>query len=92
LRGKRQIRADLFDSQINKQAFNKDASVAIKAVAISQPQIQDEYETVILGHPGTSFGLIGGLTATADMQSKTNQLTAVIDPKELRLQERFVVK
>src|SRR5688572_33137068 len=27
------------------------------------------------GHPGVSFGLIGGLIAAADMQSKTNSFT-----------------
>jgi PBP1b-binding outer membrane lipoprotein LpoB len=79
-------------AQMNKQAFNKDANVSLKSIAISQPQIQDEYETVVLGHPGMSFGLVGALVAAADMQSKTNQLTAVIEPKELRLQDRFVTK
>lgn len=79
-------------AQMNKQAFNKEANLALKSVAISQPQIQDEYETVVLGHPGLSFGLVGGLIAAADMQSKTDRLTAVIEPKELRLQDRFVAK
>lgn len=79
-------------AQMNKQAFNKEANAAVKSVAISQPQIQDEYETVVLGHPGMSFGLIGGLVAAADMQSKTSQLNAVLEPKELKLQERFAKK
>lgn len=79
-------------AQMNKQAFNKEANLSLKSLAISQPQIQEEYETVVLGHPGMSFGLIGGLVAAADMQSKTNRLTAVIKPEELKLQERFAQK
>jgi len=79
-------------AQMNKQAFNNQANVSLKSLAISQPRIQDEYETIVLGHPGMSFGLIGGLIAAADMQSKTNKLTAVIEPKELKLQERFTSK
>lgn len=79
-------------AQMNKQAFNKEGNLSLKSLAISQPQIQEEYETVVLGHPGMSFGLIGGLVAAADMQSKTNRLTAVIKPEELKLQERFAQK
>jgi hypothetical protein len=36
-----------------------------------------------------SFGLIGGLIAAADMQMKSTKLTAAIDPKEARIQQRF---
>lgn len=79
-------------AQMNKQAFNKEANVSLKSLAISQPQIQDEYETIVLGHPGMSFGLIGGLVAAVDMQGKTKRLNAVIEPKELKLQERFATK
>lgn len=79
-------------AQTNKQAFNKEANASIRSVAISQPEIQSEYETIVLGHPGMSFGLVGGLIAAADMKSKTNRLTSVIDTKELRLQDRFVSK
>lgn len=77
---------------IKKQAFNKEASGNIRTLAISQSKDQESYDALVLGHPGMSFGLIGGLIAASDMQSKSNQLTAAIDPKETRLQERFAMK
>lgn len=79
-------------AQLPKQAFNKEAAASIKTVVIAQPQDQDSYEAAVLGHPAASFGLIGGLVAAADIQAKSNRLTAAIDVKETRLQERFVKK
>lgn len=75
-----------------KQAFNHEAAAHIKTVAIAQTPNQDAYDVVILGHPGMSFGLIGGLVAAADMASKTTDLNKAIDPAETRLQERFSAK
>lgn len=75
-----------------KQAFNREAAGHVKTVVITQTPNQDSYEAAILGHPGMSFGLIGGLVAAADMQAKTNKLTAAISPTETRLQDRFSTK
>lgn len=72
-----------------KQAFNREAATHIKTVVVSTRENQTEYEAAVLGHPGMSFGLIGGLVAAADMAGKTSKLTAAVDPKETRLQERF---
>ena len=79
-------------AQLPKQAFNREAASGIKTVVIAQPQDQDSYEAAMLGHPAASFGLIGGLVAAADIQAKSNRLTAAIDVKETRLQDRFVKK
>lgn len=79
-------------AQVPRQAFNPQAAAHVKTLVIAHHENQQEYVTNILGHPGMSFGLIGGLIAAADMQSKTNKLTAAIDPKETRLQERFMAK
>jgi hypothetical protein len=75
-----------------KQAFNREAASHIKTVLITQAPNQTSYEAAILGHPGMSFGLIGGLVAAADMQNKSTKLTTAIDPSETRLQERFCAK
>jgi hypothetical protein len=72
-----------------KQAFNREGSTHIKSVVVTQAPNQDSYAAAILGHPGQSFGLIGALVAAADQQTKTNRLTAALDPAETRLQERF---
>lgn len=79
-------------AQVNRQAFNKEAHASLKSIAITKPQAQEEYETVIQAHPGANFGLIGGLIAVADMKSKTSRVNAVIEPKEIRLQDRFATK
>lgn len=72
-----------------RQAFNAAAAGHIKTVVVTQSPNQDTYEAAVLGHPGMSFGLIGGLVAAADMQSKSSKLTAAIDANETRLQQRF---
>jgi len=43
----------------------------------------------VIGHAGASFGLIGGLIAAADIQSKSNRFTAAINPGTTKLQERL---
>lgn len=79
-------------AQVPRQAFNAAAATNLHKVVVTQAQNQDEYDVNMVGHPGMSFGLIGGLIAAADLQAKTSQLTKAIDPKETRLQERFVEK
>ncbi len=74
---------------LKKQAFNSAAAAHIVTLVVTQKPNQDQYDAAVLAHPGVSFGLIGGLIAAADMQNKSNQLTASIDPKETRLQERL---
>lgn len=76
-------------AQVKRQAFNAAAAPHMKNVVVTHAQNQDEYHINILGHPGMSFGLVGGLVAAADMQAKTTQLTKAVDPKETRVQERF---
>lgn len=77
---------------VPRQAFNREAATHIKSVIVARGQNQDRYEAAILGHPGMGFGLIGGLVAAADIQSKSNRLTAAINPAETRLQDRFSAK
>jgi ABC-type glycerol-3-phosphate transport system substrate-binding protein len=78
--------------KLPKQAFNAAAATQIKNVVLTQSQNQQEYEAVMLGHPGASFGLIGGLIAAADTSSKSKKLTVALDPAETRLQERFAAR
>lgn len=77
---------------LKKQAFNRESAAHIHTVVVTRSENQDEYQAYMLGHPGMGFGLIGGLVAAADMQGKTNRLTAAMDAKEVRLQERFSEK
>jgi hypothetical protein len=75
-----------------RQAFNAQAAAHVKKVIVARAENQVEYPVQIIGHPGMSFGLIGGLVAAADMQVKSGKLTAAIDVKETRVQERFAVR
>lgn len=79
-------------AQVPRQAFNAQAAKSIHKVVLARSQNQTQYDTNILGHPGMSFGLIGGLIAAADMQAKSVKLTTAIDPKETRVQERLADK
>lgn len=54
-----------------KQSFNAAANTHVKKVAVINPPAVERVNINILAHPGSSFGLIGGLVAAADMESKT---------------------
>ncbi|MDB5897633.1 MAG: hypothetical protein JWP22_405 [Ramlibacter sp.] len=79
-------------AQVPRQAFNAQAAAHVKTLVVAHAENQVEYPVQIIGHPGMSFGLIGGLVAAADMQVKTGKLTSAIDVKETRVQERFAEK
>ena len=79
-------------AQMPKQAFNREAAPHVRTLVVARAANQESYEANVLGHPGMSFGLIGGLIAVADMQVKSGQLTKAIDPAETRLQDRFTEK
>jgi hypothetical protein len=75
---------------VSRQAYNKDASQQIRKIAIAEPSDDETIGALIVAHPGTGFGLIGGLIAAADMQAKSTRITAAINPEKTRLRHRFV--
>jgi hypothetical protein len=75
-----------------KQAFNREQAGTIQTVSITQTDKVEFYEAGMLGHPGASFGLIGGLIAAADTQSKSTRLTSTLLPAETQLQKRLSEK
>lgn len=77
---------------VNKQAFNREAAAELHAVLITQEPNQALYEAAVIGHAGESFGLIGGLIAMVDINSKSERLTNAIDSSKTRLQERLAEK
>ncbi len=58
-----------------RQAFNKDAQKDVKTIGLIEPAFGGDYSVQNLGHPGLSFGLVGGLIAAAHMQSQTAEFT-----------------
>lgn len=79
-------------AQVPRQAFNAEGAAHVKKVVLVHHENQKDYEAAVLGHPGMSFGLIGGLIAAADIQVKSAKLTKAIVPEETRVQERFAEK
>lgn len=75
-----------------KQAYNREASDQIKTLVLAQAPNQTSYEAAVIGHPASSFGLIGGLIAAADIQYKSGKLTDAVNAAETRLQDRFSAK
>ncbi|MBX3455487.1 hypothetical protein [Ferrovibrio sp.] len=70
-------------AQVPKQAFNKEAHAGLKRIALFEPVKPDSYAVAVVHHPGNSFGLIGGLIAAAEIQSKSNGFTTKM--RELQL-------
>jgi len=60
---------------VQKQAFNKEANQDIRKIAVLDTSSSGEFLVQNLGHPGMGFGLIGGLVAAADMESKSKTFT-----------------
>lgn len=73
----------------HQQAFNKTAHGDVKTIGLLEPACADEYYVNNIGHPGMGFGLIGGLIATLDMQSKTNEFTELMKARNFRAGDEF---
>jgi hypothetical protein len=74
---------------IDKQAFNKAAHQEVKTIGLLEPSGTEEYVVQNHGHPGMGFGLVGGLVAAADMQSKTNRFTALMKERNFNVSDEF---
>ncbi len=76
-------------ASFDKQAFNKDACQDVKTIGVLEPAYKGEYGIQNLGHVGMSFGLIGGLVAAADMKSKTDQFSLLMNDRHFNIADEF---
>lgn len=72
-----------------RQAFNKSANQDLKVIGVLEPAHTGEYMVLNQGHIGQSFGLIGGLIAAADMNSKTGGFTQLAKARDFKIAEEF---
>lgn len=73
----------------HRQAFNKDANQDIKKIGIIEQIEREKYCAENMGHVGTSFGLIGGTIAIADMASKRNTFTGLMKARDFKAVNEF---
>jgi hypothetical protein len=60
---------------VKPQAFNREAHTNLKTITVLEmPKV--EPSVLMMNHPGSNFGLIGGLIAAADMSSMEGKLQA----------------
>ena len=64
-----------------QQAFNREAST-IRTIQVL-PMARSEIGLAFLNHPGTNFGLIGGLVAATDISSKQGKLREQMTASQL---------
>jgi uncharacterized protein YceK len=74
---------------VQKQAYNKELASNINSLTIMRQDAPEKYGINIVAHPGLNFGLVGGLIAVADMESKSTKITTALDPKTTKLRERL---
>jgi len=74
---------------IQRQAFNKDAHQDLKTIGFLEQIEQEKYIVDNIGHPGMSFGLIGGIIAVADIESKKNKFTELMKARDFRVVDEF---
>lgn len=71
---------------IEKREFNRAANTHIKKIAVLIEDPPEKISVHIVHHAGLSFGLIGGLVALADQESKTSGFNKALsgDKPEIR--------
>lgn len=79
-------------ASVSKQAFNKENSKHIKTLTLAKQEAPESYGINIVAHPAANFGLVGGLIAVADLESKGSILTKALDPKSTKLREQLSLK
>lgn len=65
-------------SMPKQQAFNRDTHGSVKTIAVLETH-RTNASVFMLHHPGTSFGLIGGLIAAGDQASKEKKFHATME-------------
>jgi hypothetical protein len=65
---------------VEKQAFNRQAHVAITSITILEPAPASGFGVAVINHPSLAFGLIGAGIYTAEMAAKSNSLDAAMKP------------
>src|SRR5829696_3599749 len=58
-------------ASVPNQPYNKAANAHVKRIGVLLVSNPGDYEVSILHHPGSGFGLVGGLIALGDMNSKS---------------------
>jgi len=74
---------------VQRQGFNKDANQGLNRIGLLEQVEQEKYFVENLGHPGMSFGLVGGLVAVADIESKKNKFTELMKARDFRVVDEF---
>ncbi len=74
---------------IQRQAFNRDANQDIKRIGVIEQIEREKYCAENMGHAGSSFGLIGGAIAIADMASKRNTFTELMKARNFEAVSEF---
>lgn len=70
---------------VTNQSYNKAAHGEIKKIGLVKVGNPADYSVVLVHHPGASFGLIGGLIAAGDIDTKSKTFTQQQVDKYVRL-------
>ena len=65
-------------TNLQKQSFNSGANQHIQQIALINPPHVGQVDVVVIRHTGSSFGVVGGLIAVADMRTKTNKYNKLV--------------
>jgi hypothetical protein len=76
--------------KVPNQSYDVKANATLKKISIVKPPVLEELQVFYYNHPGTNFGLIGGLAAAAEFKSKTSSYNAAIKDKAFNISDYFV--
>jgi hypothetical protein len=74
---------------VQRQAFNRDDNRSISRIGLLEQTEQEKYFVENLGHPGVAFGLIGGIVAAIDIETKKNSFSELMSARQFRLVDEF---
>lgn len=77
---------------VEKQSFNAQAHQNIATIGIVKPNNPEEIKINVVNHAGYQFGLIGGLVAAAELESKESSYNSAIEDQQLNLSNHLQQK
>jgi hypothetical protein len=70
---------------VPRQTFNKEANAHVKTITVVMPAEPAQYTVNIVNHPGMQFGLVGGLIAAGELETKSGKFSEAAKQSNIAL-------
>jgi hypothetical protein len=77
---------------VPRQTYNKEANAHVKTITVVMPAEPAQYLVNIVHHPGMQFGLVGGLVAASEIETKSTKFTEAARQNNIGLSKGLAEK